>query len=48
MVQNKYIASGKADRLDNEVYKIKIENGKQRQNIKIDPRDIGDSEVASN
>jgi len=48
MVQNKYLASGKGDRIDKEVYKIKIENGNKRQNIKIDPKVIGVSGVASN
>jgi len=48
MVQNKYLASGKKDRIDNEVYKIKLVNGNKKQNVKIDPRDIGDSGVASN
>lgn len=47
MVQNKYLASGKGERIDREVYKIKIKNGNQSQNIKIDPRTIGASEVAS-
>lgn len=47
MVQNKYLASGKGERIDREVYKIKIKNGNQSQNIKIDPRAIGASEVAS-
>jgi hypothetical protein len=48
MVQNKYMASGKGERIDREVYKIKLVNGNKKQNIKINPRDIGDSEVASN
>ncbi len=48
MIQNKYLASGKADRIDKEVYKIKLANGNKKQKIKIDPRDIGDSGVASN
>ncbi len=48
MTQNKYLASGKSDRIDNEVYKIKLENGNKKQNVKIDPRDLRDSEVASN
>ncbi|HSM63554.1 MAG TPA: hypothetical protein VK833_06420 [Gillisia sp.] len=48
MVQNKYIASGKGERINREVFKIKIKNGNQSQNIKIDPRTIGSSGVASN
>ncbi len=48
MVQNKYMASGKGERIDREVYKIKLENGNKKQNVKIDPRDLRDSEVASN
>jgi hypothetical protein len=48
MLQNKYMASGKGERIDREVYKIKLVNGNKKQNIKINPRDIGDSEVASN
>ncbi len=48
MVENKYLASGKGDKIDKEVYKIKLVNGNKKQKIKIDPRDIGDSGVASN
>lgn len=48
MVQNKYIASGKSDRIDKEVYKIKLVNGNQKLNVKMDPMEIRDSEVASN
>jgi len=48
MVQNKYLASGKSDRLDNQVYKIKLVNGNDKMNVKIDPMAIGDSKVASN
>ncbi|RKS53649.1 hypothetical protein BC962_1903 [Gillisia mitskevichiae] len=48
MVQNKYMASGNGERIDREVYKIKIANGNKKQNIKIDPRTIGASKVASN
>lgn len=48
MVQNKYLASGKGERIDREVYKIKLENGNKRRNVKIDPEEIGGVGVASN
>lgn len=37
MVSNKYVASGKSDRIDKEVYKIKLENGNKRKTVKIVP-----------
>lgn len=47
MTSNKYIASGRGDLLDKEVYKIKLENGNQKRTMKLDPRTISSS-VASN
>jgi hypothetical protein len=44
MVSNKYVASGKLDRIDKEYYKIKLENGNKSRNIKIVP---GATTVAS-
>ncbi len=38
MVSNKYVASGRSDRIDKEFYKIKLENGNQSKNIKVVPR----------
>ncbi len=35
MVSNKYVASGKLDRIDKEYYKIKLENGNKSRNIKM-------------
>ncbi len=37
MVSNKYLASGKGDRIDKEVYKIKLENGNKSRRVKIVP-----------
>ncbi len=37
MVSNKYIASGNSDRVNNEVYKIKLENGNKSRRVKIVP-----------
>ncbi|MUP46963.1 hypothetical protein E0K83_14550 [Gramella sp. BOM4] len=48
MVSNKYIGSGRGDLLENEVYKIKLENGKSKRSVKIDPRTVAKTSVASN
>jgi hypothetical protein len=37
MVSNKYKASGKRDRIDKEVYKIRLENGNKKRTVKIVP-----------
>jgi hypothetical protein len=37
MVKNNYTASGKSDKIDNELYKIKIKNGNKSQIVKIVP-----------
>ena len=47
MTQNKYIASGRGELIENEVYKVKLEDGNQKKSIKIDPRATRTS-VASN
>lgn len=47
MTQNKYIASGRGELIEKEVYKVKLENGNSKKSIKIDPRASGTS-VASN
>ncbi|MCH4824244.1 hypothetical protein ML462_13785 [Gramella lutea] len=47
MTQNKYIASGRGELIEKEVYKIKLENGSSKKSVKIDPRASGTS-VASN
>ncbi|WP_026934793.1 hypothetical protein [Christiangramia echinicola] len=47
MTQNKYVASGRGDLIEKEIYKIKLENGNQKRTMKIDPR-ISGSSVASN
>ncbi len=36
-ISNKYTASGKSDRIDKEVYKIKLENGNKKRTVKIVP-----------
>jgi len=48
MVKNKYVASGKLDRIDRAVFKIRLERGKEHQNIKITPKARMNSGVASN
>ncbi len=37
MISNKYVASGRSDRLDREVYKIRLENGNKKKTVKIVP-----------
>tara|TARA_R100000935_G_C2831403_1_gene165300 strand:+ start:1716 stop:2270 length:555 start_codon:yes stop_codon:yes gene_type:complete len=37
MVSNKYLASGKEDRIDSEVYRIKLENGSKSRRVKLVP-----------
>lgn len=48
MVKNKYTAKGRGDLVENEIYKIRLENGDKSQTIKIDPRALGTGRVASN
>lgn len=48
MTSNKYIASGRGDLIEKEVYKIKLENGSQKRNIKLDPRSVSGTSVAAN
>ncbi|SDR96973.1 hypothetical protein [Gramella sp. MAR_2010_147] len=48
MTSNKYIASGRGDVLDNEVYKVKLEMGNQKRNVKLDPRSVSGIAVAIN
>ena len=38
MIKNTYVASGKGNMLNKELYRITLENGKNRRNIKIQPR----------
>ncbi|QYA27059.1 hypothetical protein G3I01_16675 [Gramella sp. MT6] len=47
MTKNKYVASGRGDLIEKEMYKIKLENGNQKRTMKLDPRASGSS-VASN
>ena len=48
MVSNKYVASGKGEFLDKEIYKIRLENANQKRTVKLDPRTISRVSVASN
>lgn len=48
MVSNKYVASGRSDKLDREVYKIKLENGKLSKKIKIVPSSAKIEGIVSN
>lgn len=47
MVKNKYSARGTADVVEKELYKIKLERGKDKKNIKLDPRTLRSTEVVS-
>ncbi|MFD1096501.1 hypothetical protein [Salegentibacter chungangensis] len=48
MVSNKYVASGKSDRIDRAVYRIKLENGNKTARVKIDPMRLEGIAVANN
>ena len=37
MISNKYVASGKSDKIDKEYYKIKMDNGGKTKSIKVVP-----------
>lgn len=47
MTKNTYVARGTGDLVDKELYRIKMEKGKDRKTVKIDPKQITSS-VASN
>lgn len=47
MVKNKYAASGKEDNIDKEKYIVFLENGKDREKLKITPSKFSRSGVAS-
>jgi len=47
MVKNKYYAKGRGELIEKELYKIKLENGKQSKNITINPRARGAAGVVS-
>lgn len=48
MVSNKYIAKGKENRINKELYKIKMENGKQSKRVTIEPVIEAGGRVAGN
>ncbi|MCB7479711.1 hypothetical protein [Christiangramia sediminis] len=48
MTSNKYIASGNGDLLEKEIYKVKLENGNQKRNVKLDSRSVSGTSVAVN
>ncbi|MFV8226562.1 hypothetical protein [Christiangramia aquimixticola] len=48
MTANKYAASGRANLLEKEVYKIKLVNNNQKRTVKLDPKNLGRTSVASN
>ncbi|CAM4025724.1 hypothetical protein [Gillisia hiemivivida] len=47
MVSNKYVASGRFDRIDKEFYKIKLANNNKLKNIKVVPGSTSDAGLAS-
>lgn len=48
LTTTKYVASGKEDLLDKEMYQIKLEKDNHKRSLKIDPRNMGTESVASN
>ncbi|WP_026914871.1 hypothetical protein [Christiangramia portivictoriae] len=48
VISNNYIASGKGDLVNKEMYKIKLENANQKRTVKLDPRTLSSVSVASN
>lgn len=40
LVGTKYVASGKSDRIDREIYRVKLENGNKKKTVKIVPSAI--------
>lgn len=48
MTKNTYVASGKGYMVDKELYRITLENGKNRQIIKIQPKSGASGRVVSN
>lgn len=48
MVGNKYTAKGKENRINKELYKIKLKNGKQSKRVKIEPSIESGGRVAGN
>lgn len=48
MTGNKYMASGRGDLLEREIYKVKLEKGNRKQTVKLDPRSNARSSVVSN
>lgn len=48
MVRNSYTASGHSDRIDKEVYKIKLTQGNQTRRVKVVPASVSGGRVVSN
>ena len=48
MVSNKYVASGKGEFVNREIYKIRLENANQKRTVKLNPSTISRVSVASN
>ena len=47
MVKNRYTASGRGDLVDKEFYRIKLQNGNEVRSVKLDPKTVGITGVAS-
>lgn len=48
VIKNDYVASGKQDKIDEEVYNIKINNGKESRTLRIHPRPVSSKGIANN
>lgn len=48
VLKNKYVASGKLDQIDRAEYKIRLERGNKKQNVKLSPNNAKISGIVSN
>lgn len=48
MVNNKYTASGKTNKIDKEVYRIKLSDGKKMRKIKFSPAVVHEGRIGKN
>lgn len=48
MLNNKYTASGKGNKIDKAVYQIKLSDGKKTKNIKISPAVVSEGRMVNN
>ena len=48
MIKNSYSAKGTGDRVDKEIYRVKLQYGNKTRRVKMVPSIVGSSKVASN